>query len=60
MRILWGTAPGKESWAEDIITTNEDRIEDAKKWACKNGFTNLRISELIDGEPPDFIGTINH
>ena len=58
MKILWGTKAGAESWQEDIITTNENMIPEAMAWAKKEGFTNLRITEDVDG-PPDFAGTVN-
>jgi hypothetical protein len=60
MKVLWGTKRGNEAWQEDIITTDENRIPAARRWAVLNGFTNLRIVDMGD-EPsfPDFAGTIN-
>lgn len=49
MKILWGIKRGNAFWQEEIITTNEARIEEAITWAKNNDFVNLRISELKEG-----------
>jgi len=58
-RILYGIRIGEEDYQEEILTTNEEKIEDARKWAKANGFDRFRIAEIDLGKKPDFIGTIN-
>ncbi len=56
--ILWGVKVGEPNWAEQIITKQEDKIEDAKKWAEKNGFDRFRISK-VKLDKPDFTKTFS-
>ena len=57
-KILYGIRIGEEDYQEEILTTNEEKIEDAKKWARANGFDRFRIAEFNMEEKPDFIGAI--
>ena len=58
-KVLWGVKKGEPDWAEQIITTNASKFEEAKKWATENGFDRFRISEFNMGDKPDFINAIN-
>ena len=53
-KILWAVKKGEPDYNEQIITENEERIEDAKKWATENGFDRFRIQVLDLSTPPDF------
>lgn len=53
-KILFGVRKGNEDWQEELITENEARIEDAKKWAAANGFDRFRIAVVDLSAPPDF------
>jgi hypothetical protein len=59
--VLWGTAKGSPSWAEEIITTapskDDPKLAKARAWAEAQGFTNIRLS-CDDGTPPDFAATV--
>jgi|APFre7841882654_1041346.scaffolds.fasta_scaffold20883_2 hypothetical protein len=57
--ILWGTKPNNESWQEDIITvtTSQEHLQKARKWAEDNSFQNIRVS-TYNGEMPDFKATV--
>jgi len=57
--ILYAVKKGQPKYMEEIITTNPEKIEEARKWAEKNGFDRFRIAKIDLGEKPDFIGTIN-
>jgi len=57
--ILYAVKKGQPKYMEEIITTNPEKIEEARKWAEENGFDRFRIAKIDLGEKPDFIGTIN-
>jgi hypothetical protein len=59
MLVLWATKKGEEDWQEQLITEQEDKIEQAARWAKENGFDRLRISNINLNERPDFAGTVN-
>lgn len=59
VKILWGTRVGDPNWMEEVLTENEERFEDAKKWALANGFDRFRVAELDLSTPPDFTKTLN-
>jgi hypothetical protein len=59
MLVLWATKKGDEDWQEQLITEQEDKIEQAARWAKENGFDRLRISNVNLSERPDFAGTVN-
>lgn len=52
--ILYATRVGQPDWCEEIITTNESRIEQASAWALENGFDRLRVAVIDMGGHPDF------
>lgn len=56
-KILWGKRPGDEF--ESLITEQGDRIEEAKRWAKSQGFTEFRVATIDLAVPPDFTRTIN-
>ena len=58
MKILFGVKTGEADWQEQLITEDEARITAASVWAKQNGFDRLRVATIIDGEIPDFVGTI--
>jgi GNAT superfamily N-acetyltransferase len=53
-KILWAVKKGDPDWKEQVITENEEHIENAKKWATENGFDRFRIQVLDLSTPPDF------
>lgn len=55
--ILFGVKKGDQDWEEVVITTNPNKIEDAKKWAKENGFDRLRVSNIDMEKTPDFTKT---
>lgn len=57
-KALFAVKKGDEDWQEQLITENEDRIEDAKKWAAANGFDRFRVVSVDSDTPPDFAGTV--
>jgi hypothetical protein len=59
MKILFAVKIGNEDWQEELITEDELFIEEASKWALKNGFNRLRVAEIYLNERPDFTKTIN-
>ena len=59
MKILWGTKKGDPEYMEQLITEDETRIEDAKRWAARNGFDRLRVANIDLSAPPDFTETLN-
>jgi DhnA family fructose-bisphosphate aldolase class Ia len=59
MLVLWATKRGDEDWQEQLITEQEDKIEQAARWAKENGFDRLRISNINLNERPNFAGTVN-
>ena len=56
-QILWACKVGSPDWDEQVITTQSNKFEEAKKWATANGFDRFRIANT-DESPPDFKGTI--
>jgi hypothetical protein len=58
MLVLWATKKGAEDWQEQLITEQEDRIEQAAAWARANGFYRLRISNINLNDRPDFAATV--
>lgn len=56
-KMLWAVKIGDEDWQEQIITTDEKRIPDARKWAEQNGFNRFRVSDVPQGAP-DFRKTV--
>jgi hypothetical protein len=54
-RRLYGVRFGEEDWQECLLTEKEDRFEDAKAWAIKNGFDpkRFRVAEF-NWERPNF------
>jgi len=54
MRILWATKKNEPEWKEQLITEQEGNIEKASKWAIKNGFDRLRVSDIDLTTKPDF------
>lgn len=54
MKILLAVKIDNEDWQEQLITEDEDRIDDAKKWAENNGFNRFRIAEIDLSRPPNF------
>lgn len=56
--MLYGTRVGAEDWQEDIITTDESLIPEAKEWARRNGFDRLRVATIDLTQPPDFAATL--
>jgi hypothetical protein len=59
MLVLWATKKGAEDWQEQLITEQEDKIEQAARWAKENGFDRLRIANINLSEKPNFAGTVN-
>jgi len=57
--ILYAVKKGEPKYMEVIITTDPEKIEEAKLWAEKNGFDRFRIANIDLGEKPDFVGTVN-
>ena len=57
--ILWAVKVGDEDWQEQIITTDESKIEEASNWAKENGYDRLRVAVIDLGVKPDFPSTIN-
>lgn len=57
--ILWAVKVGDEDWQEQIITTDESKINEASNWAKENGYDRLRVAVIDLGVKPDFPGTIN-
>jgi hypothetical protein len=53
-KILWAVKQGEPDWAEQIITENESRFDEAKKWAEANGFDRFRIAEIDMSKKPKF------
>jgi DNA repair protein RadC len=53
-KVLFAVRVGKPDWAEELITENESRIEEAKEWAKNNGFDRFRIAEIDMSEKPKF------
>jgi hypothetical protein len=58
-KVLWATRIGNEDWQEEIITTDETKIPDAKKWAMANGFDRFRVQVIDQDEVPDFTKVLN-
>lgn len=58
MKVLFAVKKGQPNYMEELITENENHIENAKKWAIKNGFDRLRIAEIDMNKKPNFINTI--
>lgn len=56
--ILWGTRTSAPDGHEEIITTNEEHIEQAKMWALANGFNRLRVAYIDLDTPPSFHKTL--
>ena len=56
-QVLWAVKIGEPNWAEQMITNDASKIEEAKAWAEKKGFDRFRIAN-IDDEKPDFTKTI--
>lgn len=52
---LYAVKVGDPDWAEVIITTHEERIEDARKWAEANGYDRFRVASFTWGEPVSFL-----
>jgi glycosyltransferase A (GT-A) superfamily protein (DUF2064 family) len=60
MKVLYAIRKDEPEYMEEIITTNEDVIVPATKWAQDNGFDRLRIAEYSDiPEKPDFTKVLN-
>jgi hypothetical protein len=59
-KVLWGVKKGDADWKEQIITENEQQIENAKKWAVDNGFDRFRIQMIDLSTPPDFKKTFKN
>lgn len=57
-KILYAVKIGEPDYMEQIITTNQDVIEQARAWAKANGFDRFRIA-TYNGEAPNFIGALN-
>ena len=60
MRILWATKKNEPEWKEQLITEQEGNIEKASKWAIKNGFDRLRVSDIDLTTKPDFKEGLRH
>lgn len=58
-KVLYGVKKGQPDYMSEIITTNEKRFVEAKKWATENGFDRFRISEINLSEKPDFTKCLN-
>jgi hypothetical protein len=58
-KVMYGTKKGEPDWKEDIITTDETRFDDAKKWAEENGFDRIRVATINLTKKPDFSKTVN-
>jgi hypothetical protein len=56
--ILWAVKVGEPDWDEQVITTQGDKIEEAKAWAAANGFDRFRVAKVDMGAAPDFAGTV--
>lgn len=54
--VLWATRKGDAPWQEQLITstTDPEHFRKAKQWAEANGFVNLRTSDFVPGEMPNF------
>ena len=57
-QVLWAVKNGLPNWEEEIITTHEDRIQDAIKWAKLHGYGRFRVSSVDLNTLPDFVGAI--
>jgi DNA repair protein RadC len=53
-KVLFAVKIGEPDWAEQLITENESRIEEAKKWAEQNGFDRFRVAEIDMSKKPKF------
>lgn len=58
-KILYGVRADNEDWQEEILCTQEDRFEQVKILASKDGFNRFRIAEIDLTEKPDFRKTVN-
>lgn len=58
-KVLFAVKVGEPDWAEQLITEQENRIEEARKWAGENGFDRFRIAEIDLSTPPDWAKTVN-
>lgn len=58
--ILWAVKIGEPDWKEQIITTDPNMIEPAKKWAMANGFDRFRIVGIDMSSKPDFTKTFRN
>ena len=57
--LLYGTRKGQPDYMEEIISTNPDIFEAAKKWAQEQGFDRFRISKIDLTKKPDFTKALN-
>lgn len=57
--ILYAVKQGDPDWAEQVITTKPDQIEQAKAWAQANGFNRFRVAEIDLDLEPDFRNVLN-
>lgn len=53
-KVLFAVKQGEPNWAEVVITENESKFEEAKKWAEANGFDRFRIAEIDMSKKPKF------
>ena len=55
MKVLYAIRKGAAEYMEEIITTDESRIEAATAWAVTQGFDRFRVASYSDTpERPDF------
>ena len=58
-KILYGVRAGNEDWQEEVLCTQEERFEEVKILASKDGFNRFRVAEINLIEKPDFRKTVN-
>lgn len=58
-KILYGVRLENEDWQEEVLCTQEERFEEVKILASKDGFNRFRVAEIDLTEKPDFRKTVN-
>lgn len=58
-KILYGVKLDNEDWQEEVLCTQEERFEEVKILASKDGFNRFRVAKINLIEKPDFRKTVN-
>ena len=57
-KILYGVRSDNEDWQEEVLCTQEERFDEVKILASKDGFNRFRVAEINLIEKPDFRKTV--